>query len=143
MVQLSLQLASKNFYPQGRSVNTIQLGWSSVRSTNWTQVKFSQCLMAYKKIYYVYYYKLKVRWGIFKKKCQVISFLEFWWTFFERIKELKKLRQRLGYSSLACKSSWILITSLDLWKIFIFDKIFKNLQFLPKFEKSGFWPKFE
>ena len=60
-------------YPQGLSVNTIQLGWSSVRSTNWTQVKFSQCLMAYKKImYYVYHYKLKVRY--FQKKCQVISF---------------------------------------------------------------------
>ena len=69
-------------YPQGLSVNTIQLGWSSVRSTNWTQVKFSQCLMAYKKImYYVYHYKLKVRY--FQKKCQVISFfgilLNFFW----------------------------------------------------------------
>ena len=33
----------------------------------------------------------------------------------ERIKEVKKLRQRLAYTSLACKSSWILITSLDLF----------------------------
>ena len=31
----------------------------------------------------------------------------------KRIKELKKLRQWLAYSSLAYKSSWILITSLD------------------------------
>ena len=36
-------------YPQGLSVNTIQLGWSSVRSTNCTQVKFSQCRMACKE----------------------------------------------------------------------------------------------
>ena len=33
----------------------------------------------------------------------------------KRIKELKKLRQRLAYSSFGCKSSWILITSLDLF----------------------------
>ena len=33
----------------------------------------------------------------------------------QRIKEVKKLRQRFGYSCFACKSSWILITSLDLW----------------------------
>ena len=33
----------------------------------------------------------------------------------KRIKELKKLRQRLAYSSFACKSGWILLTSLDLW----------------------------
>ena len=37
----------KGTYPQGLSVNTIQLGWSSVRSTNWTHVKFSQWRMAW------------------------------------------------------------------------------------------------
>ena len=42
-------------HPQGLSVNTIQLGWSSVRSTNWTQVKFSQCLMAYKIMFILNY----------------------------------------------------------------------------------------
>ena len=36
----------------------------------------------------------------------------------QRIKELKKMRQRLAYSSFAWKSSWILITSLDLLKRF-------------------------
>ena len=35
----------------------------------------------------------------------------------KRIKEVKKLRQRLAYSSFACKSSWILIISLDLWEL--------------------------
>ena len=40
-------------------------------------------------------------------KCEEVSW--------QRIKELKKLRQRLAYSSFACKSSWILITSLDLF----------------------------
>ena len=36
-------------YPHGLSVKTIQFGWSSVLSTNWTQVKFSQCLIAWNK----------------------------------------------------------------------------------------------
>ena len=39
----------------------------------------------------------------------------------QRIKEVKKLRQRLGYSSFAFKSSWILITSLDLWEISFYE----------------------
>ena len=34
----------------------------------------------------------------------------------QRIKELKKLRQQLAYSSFACTSSWIMLTSLmDLY----------------------------
>ncbi len=50
-IDLKLKGNGKNVRtnPQGLSVNTIQLGWSSVRSTNWMQVKFSQCLMAWKK----------------------------------------------------------------------------------------------
>ena len=35
--------------------------------------------------------------------------------FHQRIKELKKLRQQLAYSSFACKSSWIMLSSLDLY----------------------------
>ena len=42
----------------------------------------------------------------------------------KRIKEVKKLRQRLAYRSFACKSSWILITSLDLLRK---KKNFKNI----------------
>ena len=44
-----LRNCDKSTHPHGLSVKTIQFGWSSVRSTNWTQVKFSQCRMAYKK----------------------------------------------------------------------------------------------
>ena len=33
----------------------------------------------------------------------------------QRIKELKKLRQHLACSSFAYKSSWIMLTSLDLY----------------------------
>ena len=37
----------------------------------------------------------------------------------QRIREDNKLRLQLAYSSFACKSSWILITSLDLLKVFL------------------------
>ena len=48
----------------------------------------------------------------------------------KRIKEVKKLRRRLGYSSLACKFSWILITSLDLSLLKIVTSIPKNIVLL-------------
>ena len=64
---------------------------------------------------------------------------------FKRIKELKKLRQQLAYSSFACKSSWILITSLDFyissqfscWFFAILSgKTFKNLSGFCKIHKD-------
>lgn len=43
---MSRYCALDYYYPQARSVKTIKCGWSAVRSTNLTQVKFSQCRIA-------------------------------------------------------------------------------------------------
>ena len=54
---------------------------------------------------------------IWKQVTPILTFFMISGVNHERIREENELRLQLAYSSFACKSSWILITSLDLWLI--------------------------